>query len=156
MDLDAMLNDAANEVLTTAPVTTPKPPPAPVPEAIKPWLAASANVPKEFREKWTAMVKNDRNAVIHSQLQPSNAYRSWDSTPLNPTKILTELVRKAAATCNFDESKTVKLQATFNPDLKHLQSAYAAQIIKDLKETVLKDPNYDPAKYPNLAAAISK
>jgi hypothetical protein len=36
-----------------------------------------------------------------------------------------------------------------------LQKAYARQLIKDLKETILKDPNYNPEKHASLTTVIA-
>jgi hypothetical protein len=163
MDLDALLDDTANSVLEPAKPAAPKPSQSTVPAEIKPWLASSANVPKEFRDKWSNYVKLDRNAQVLSKLQPSNSYRSWDSQPLNTSKLLTDLIRKAATSnsCNFDEFKTSKILSLYQPVAetelsKKVQSAYAEKIISELKEEILSDPNYSPEKFPNLAKALSK
>lgn len=154
MNLDDILDSTANSVLE-------KPKPAPVPAEIKPWLASSANVPKEIREKWTRFVKIDRNAKIMSRLQPSNSYRSWDSPPLNTSRLLNDLVRKAATTKSFDEPKTSKFISILSPVVetefsKQIQTAYAEKILSDVKEAVLNDPNYDASKFPNLARVLAK
>ena len=157
-DLDAMLNDAAGTLVptkTTAAVQTQVPP------EIKPWLAFTANVPKEYRDKWSTFVKLDHKAVAATALQPSNNYRSWDTPPNNTTKLLSDLVRKASTTNNYDEIKIAKLHSIVSPVIesdvsKQLQQAYAAEIISDLKEAILADPNYNPEKFPNLALALAK
>lgn len=161
-DLDAILNDAAKSVIEST-VKPAAAPPSAVPAEIKPWLASSANVPKEFRDKWTSLVKVDRSAALLSALQPSNAYRSWESPPLNTSKIVYDLVRKTCAqpSCAFDEGKTSKLVASFSPTIetdysKQLQAAYAKQMMQDLRAHILSDPNYDPARFPQLATALAK
>jgi hypothetical protein len=46
-------------------VVAPKPVVKKVAESaeIKPWLASTANVPAEFRDKWTKLVRQDLNAA---------------------------------------------------------------------------------------------
>jgi hypothetical protein len=161
MDLDAILNDASEKLLETPKPAAVASSPSAVPPEIKPWLAASANVPKEYRDKWTQLVKVDRNAVIGSVLQPSNSYRSWDSPALNTNKLVHDLVRKAATQVNYDELKTSKILSTLSPAIetdysRQLHATYAQQILNDLKQSILSDPNYDPELFPNLAIALSK
>jgi hypothetical protein len=158
MNLDDLLESAASTHLEP-----PKPASSSttVPSEIKPWLASSANVPKEYRDRWTQLVKLDHQAVVISKLQPSHSYRSLDTQPINTTKILNDLVRKSASVCGFDESKTVKLLSTFHPVTetdysKQLQAAYNRQLLNDLREAIVNDPNFDESKYPNLAAALAK
>jgi hypothetical protein len=130
---------------------------------IKPWLASTANVPPEFRDKWTSLVRNDLKATAASSFQPSYAYRTWWDPSGSPAsnKVLQELVRRSAARCGFDDTKTAKLLVTANPITdsetgKTLQKKYAAQLIADLKDTIQKDPNYSADKFPSLAAAMKK
>ena len=76
MDLDAILNEAAAEQFK------PEPPKKRIdPPEIKPWLAATANVNVEFRDKWNTLVRRDVDVVVPSKFQTSNAYRVGDSTP---------------------------------------------------------------------------
>eukprot|EP01035_Chromulina_nebulosa_P020651 gene20651-26774_t len=159
MNLDALLDDAANTVLE--PVSKPTAPVTAVPAEIKPWLASSANVPKEFRDKWNKYVKLDRNAKFVTRLQPSNSYRSLENLPINSSKLLNELIRKASTQLNYDDIKSSKIISIINPVTendysKFIQLAYAKQIINDLKSVIEADPNYDPIKYPNLAKALVK
>jgi len=164
MNLDDILDNVIGEGTADAP----KPPPPAVKKPadsaeIKQWLASTANVPHEFRDKWTSMVRNDHKAIPASQFQPSYAYRTWwdaSGAPAN-NKVLQELVRRAAAKCNFDDIKTAKLLVTANPITdsetgKQLQKAYATQLIADLKDDITKDPSYSAAKFPHLAKAIAK
>ena len=128
---------------------------------IKPWLASTANVQPEFRDKWTKLVREDLKAIPPSELLPSYAYRSWwdSSASVASSKILQDLVRKSATNCNFDDTRTTKLVASVNPITdsevgKHLQMAYTKQLIGDLKEKITKDPNYSAEKFPSLAKVI--
>lgn len=74
MDLDDMLDDAANEHFT-APVKKVEAP------AIKAFLAYTANVQPEVRDVWTSMVREDHaNAKAMNNFQASNAYRVWDNS----------------------------------------------------------------------------
>jgi hypothetical protein len=136
-----------------------------VPESaeIKPWLAATANVQPEFRDKWTQLVRRDLTAVTPSQFQTSYAYRGWWDPSGSPAtnKVLQELVRKAAAKCEFDDIKTARLLNTANPITdsesgRQLQKAYAEQLINDLKDAIKKDPNYSAEKFPTLAKVLSR
>lgn len=164
MDLDALLNDTANTVLDSnksAPAKSASTPASAVPQEIKPWLASSANVPKETREKWTKYVKLDRETKVISVLQPSNAYRSWDTQPLNTSKLLTDLIRKTATTNSYDELKTSKILSVYQPVAetefsKKIQVAYAEKIMSEMKDAILSDPNYNPEKFPNIARVLSK
>ena len=166
VDLDAILEDAVNseklgttkteqEVDTGLKIRV-------VSEEIKPWLAASANVPKDFREKWTKMAKVDTDTEIATKFQPSYAYRAWDA-PL-PVKnginrSLQEIVKKAANSCGLDEHKTTRLLTLVNPvtdseNGKQLQRAFAKQLLEDLANDIKSDPNYDEKRFPALAAAL--
>lgn len=100
--------------------------------------------------------------IIATPFQASYAYRNWWDSSFSPStnKVLQELVRKAATKCNFDDIQTAKLLNTSNPITdsesgRQLQKAYATYLIQDLKETILKDPNYSPEKFKSLAAIIS-
>ena len=164
MNLDDILDNVMGDEKS-------EPPKAPAPVVkkpaesaeIKPWLASTANVPPEFRDRWTSLVRNDLKATVASQFQPSYAYRTWwdpSSAPAN-NKVLQEMVRRAATKCGFDDTKTAKLLVTANPITdsetgKQLQKAFATQLIADLKESIEKDPNYSAEKFPNLAKALSK
>ena len=136
MDLDDLLNDIDIDKLpSTTVVSVPKPPatnqvkpaaPAPivpsgssqvsaigvVSSEVKPWLASSANVPKDYREKWTKMVKIDSDVSVSSSFDSSNAYRLWEATSSSKGaigKCLQELIRKAAQRCDIDDNKLAKV-----------------------------------------------
>lgn len=168
MDLDAVLDAAADTMLDSSKSSASKPATAPtavtstsVPAEIKPWLAFSANVPRETRDKWNTYVKNDRNATPATPFQPSNSYRSWDSQPMNHSKLIHDLVKKAATQAGLDESKTQKLLTTFHPVTetdfsRQVQSSYYKQIIDDVSDSIVKDPNYDPQRFPHLAQFLAK
>ena len=159
------LDDILDSVM---PAEAPKPATAQVKKPaesaeIKPWLASTANVPPEFRDKWTSLVRNDLKASAASSFQPSYAYRTWWDPSGSPAsnKVLQELVRRSAARCGFDDIKTAQLLVTANPITdsetgKTLQKKYAAQLIADLKDSIEKDPNYSADKFPSLAAAMKK
>ena len=97
MDLDAILNEAAAEQFK------PDPPKKRIdPPEIKPWLAATANVNVEFRDKWNALVRRDVDAVVPSKFQTSNSYRIGDSTPSpGANKLLYEVSIKNELYCFF-------------------------------------------------------
>lgn len=131
---------------------------------IRPWLAASANVPKEIREKWTKMVKTDVDTEVCSRFNTSYTYHAWDapSTTAKPgvKKALHELVKRTAAKSGLDEIKTAKIASLLNPltDADHgkqLQDAFTKQILADWKTDILHDPNYSAEKYPQLAKAVN-
>ncbi|RYH12729.1 hypothetical protein EON65_37465 [archaeon] len=129
---------------------------------IKPWLAASANVPKDFREKWTKMAKIDLEAEMTTKFQSSYAYRAWDGpVPVKNgiNRGLQEIVRKAASTAGIDETKASRLLTIVNPvtdseNGKQLQLAFAKQLLKDSATAVQQDTNYSPNQFPALAEAI--
>ena len=132
---------------------------------IKPFLASSANVPKEFREKWTKMNKIDIQANKTTNFLPSHAYRGWDTAPGTGgggvSKCLHELVKAAATTCDFNEIKTAKLLSLVNPvtDSEHgkqLQAAFFHSVIQDLGSEITSDSNYDPTKFANLARVMGE
>ncbi len=170
-DLDAMLD----EVLESSGLANAKPAavaPAPVVEPkirvvsddIKPWLAFTANVQKDYREKWTKMAKVDIETEISSRFQPSYAYRSWDGpVPVKNgiNRSLQDIVKKAALMSKLDESKISRLLTLVNPvtdseNGKQLQVAFAKQLIHDFEKDIRSDPNYDPARFTALAAALPK
>jgi hypothetical protein len=55
--------------------------------------------------------------ILATPFQASYAYRNWWDASGNPStnKVLQELVRKAAAKCEFDDVQTAKLLGTSNP-----------------------------------------
>lgn len=163
-DLDAMLDDAAtttnlsgkkDEVDAGLKIRL-------ISDDIKPWLAASANVPKDFREKWTKMTKIDLEAEMTTKFQSSYAYRAWDGpVPVKNgiNRSLQEIVRKAASTAGIDETKASRLLTIVNPvtdseNGKQLQLAFAKQLLKDSAAAVQQDTNYSPSQFPALAEAI--
>ena len=118
MDLDDILDDVMGEAVVA--VVPPKPPAVKKPAEsaeIKPWLASTANVPADSRDRWTKLVRQDLTAVTATPFQTSYAYRNWWDAAGTPStnKVLQELVRKAAAKCNFDDAQTAKLLHTSNP-----------------------------------------
>jgi hypothetical protein len=133
-----------------------------VSDDIKPWLAASANVPKDYREKWTKMAKIDIEAEFTTKFQLSYAYRSWDGpVPVKNgiNRSLQETVRRAAALSGLDEAKASRLLNIVNPvtdseNGKQLQAAYAKQLLEDFAGAIKQDSNFSPNQFPSLAEAI--
>ncbi len=178
MDLDDLLDDVDMSALKSkavekaAPKNVPtKPGSEKVEEAkkelfsseIRPWLAASANVPKETREKWTKMTKIDIEAELVSKFQRSAAYQEWDAAPnakRGVAKSLQDLVRSSLSSSSFTETQIQKVLALVNPVIdtehgKQLNVAFTKQIIKDLRVDLISDPNYDPAVFKNIAQALA-
>lgn len=129
----------------------------------KPWLAASANVPKDLREKWTKMTKIDSDISLSSPFDNSNAYRSWEAAnstaKVGVAKALQELIRKAAARCDLDETQIAKILNLANPltdreNGTNLVDSFSRQFIKDLSTDILNDPNYDPSRFPSLSMLL--
>lgn len=177
MDLDELLNDVDISTLKTKPVDkvavkntptqpgTEKPVEAAFKELIssevRPWLAASALVPKDTRERWTRMVKTDSATELVSKFQRSSAYSEWDnhSSKRGVNKCLQDLVRNALSKSNLPEAKIAKVMTMVNPvtdteNGKQLTNAFTKQIIKDFRVDLIADPNYDPAVFKNLAQAM--
>jgi hypothetical protein len=118
MDLDDILDDVMGEpVVAVVPVKPPVVKKVAESAEIKPWLASTANVPPESRDRWTKLVRQDLSAVPATPFQPSYAYRNWWDASGTPSsnKVLQELVRKAATKCGFDDAQTAKLLNTSNP-----------------------------------------
>eukprot|EP00599_Poterioochromonas_sp_BG-1_P002494 CAMPEP_0173154744 /NCGR_PEP_ID=MMETSP1105-20130129/13669_1 /TAXON_ID=2985 /ORGANISM="Ochromonas sp., Strain BG-1" /LENGTH=181 /DNA_ID=CAMNT_0014070991 /DNA_START=26 /DNA_END=571 /DNA_ORIENTATION=- len=167
IDLDAILEDAVNseqlvanskfdrDVESSLKIRV-------VSDDIKPWLAASANVPKDFREKWTKMTKIDIDTEILSKFQPSYAYRSFDAPiPLKNgiNRSLQEIVKKSAVQCDLDEYKVGRLLTLVNPvtdseNGKQLQHAFAQQLLVDLATEIQSDPNYDDDRFTSIKTQI--
>ena len=130
---------------------------------IRPWLASSANVPKETREKWTKMAKIDIEAELASKFQPSSAYAEWDAnskTKRGVNKCLQDLVRNTLAQSALGEAKSSKIMTLVNPvtdsdNGKQLNAAFTRQLVKDLRVDLISDPNYDPTVFKNLAQALA-
>jgi hypothetical protein len=167
VDLDAILEDAIkSENLADKPPAPPAPAtsgkPKLVSDEIKPWLAFTANVPKETREKWTKMAKVDIETELVSKFQPSYAYRAWDGpTPVKNgiNRSLQEIVKRAAIKAGLDENKLGRLLNLVNPvtdgeNGKQLQAAFAKQLIKDYSQDIKNDPNYDASKLTALASVL--
>ena len=112
--LDDVMGEAAVAVVVPKPVVVKKPAES---AEIKPWLASTANVPADSRDRWTKLVRQDMSAVTATPFQASYAYRNWWDAAGTPSsnKVLQELVRKAATKCNFDDVQTAKLLNTSNP-----------------------------------------
>ena len=110
------------------------------------------------------MNKIDTDAVLTSEFDLSNAYRSWDASSSSKSgisKCLQELVRRAATKCGIDDSKTSKILGIVNPvtdseNGNRLQLSFTKQIVKDLKTDIVTDPNYNSTRFPNLATLIEK
>jgi hypothetical protein len=170
VDLDAMLDEViessgfANSKPAAAEPTTIDPKIRVVSDDIKPWLAFTANVQKDYREKWTKMAKVDIETEISSRFQPSYAYRSWDGpVPVKNgiNRSLQDIVKKSALIAKLDESKISRLLTLVNPvtdseNGKQLQVAFAKQLIQDFEKDIRNDPNYDATRFTALAAALPK
>lgn len=166
VNLDDMLNDAASSVLATTPSSAQASEVQKVrivSDQIKPWLAFTANVPAETREKWTKMVKVDCDTEVTSKFSASSAYRAWDpstASKMGLTKSLHDLVKKSAGKCGIDEVKTMKILSLVNPvtDTEHgkqLQSAFTKQLVNDLKSDIQSDPNFSAERFPLLAKTMA-
>jgi len=165
MDLDDILDSAAADVLP--PKVNPNKERI-VSGDIKPWLAYTANVPKETRDNWTKISKMDTDADMPSMFQLSYAYRAWEGSSSGGgaqnngvNKCLQEMIRKTAFKCGIDDARTAKILSVVNPvsatdkeSVKQINRVFSKQIVTDMKDDIVKDPNYDAAKFPNLAAAL--
>jgi len=133
---------------------------------IRPWIAASANAPKDLRDRWTTMIKVDTQCEALSKFQPSTAYSDWD-IPASTTsksnrgvnKCLQELIRTSASKCGIDEVKISKILLMVNPvtdseNGMQLQIAFTKQLVRDLRVDLTSDPNYDPKVFKSLANAL--
>ena len=163
MDLDAMLDEAADSTGLAKVVTLDQQlKDRNLMNDVKPWLAFSSNVTPAVRDAWTHAVKVDALADLPlAPFQPSNAYYSSEVPPPlpGPKKLLQELIRGAAQSSNFDETKTAKLMQMANPVIESeaadlLQKAYKRQLVSDVAAAVRSDPNFSKQRYPDLAAAI--
>ena len=163
MDLDALLDEAAEATFKPEPVIVKK---RVDPTEIKPYLAATALVTPSIRDKWSSYVRRDNEIVIKSNFLPSVSYQQGDVNnerlvPPNSNKILYDVVKTSATKCGFSDAKTNKIAAIVNPvtdsDVgKRLQVAYEKFIISSKKKDIESDINYDPKKFPNLALLLSK
>jgi hypothetical protein len=116
-------------------------------------------------DRWIAFVKDDARVILPTnKLQPSISYRSWDGAKMSSNGVLkacSESVRNACVKAGFDDVKTAKITGLVNPlegeAAKHLQALYAKQVLADLSQDIVKDPNYskDPSQYPNLQRFLS-
>ena len=161
MDLDAMLDEAA--AVTFKPAEAPKRKQDAA--EIKPFLASTALVtPTELRDKWTAFVRRDNNVTTKIQFLPSKSYQTGDSviTPApNSNRILFETVKTSTTKVGLSDIKSNKLLALVNPATdneigRRLQVSYERYVLESLKKDVLSDVNYDPTKFPHLAAVLGK
>ena len=163
MDLDQLLDEAAEATFKPEPAAVPKK--KVDPQEIKPYLAATALVPPILRDKWSSYVRRDYEIVIKSNFLPSNSYQQGDSSstlvPPNSNKLLFDAVKASTQKCGISESKATKVAAVVNPvtdnDVgKRLQVAYEKFIISSKKKEIESDINYDPKRFPNLALLLSK
>lgn len=168
---DNILNDAASSILSAPSSKSSRASPAAIKESdrvltkeVNPWLAASANCPREHRDKWTKMVKLDVDITMGSNFNQSNAYLNWYNTKESKTgieKCLQDLVRKSGSNSGLTDAKISKILQIINPVIdsehgKQIQEAYALQIMKDFKGKILADPNYDSTRFTNVAVAAAK
>jgi len=132
---------------------------------IRPWIAASANAPKDLRDRWTNMIKVDAQCEVLSKFQPSTAYSDWDipattsKSNRGVNKCLQELIRTSATKCGIDEAKSSKILLMVNPvtdseNGMQLQKAFTKQLVRDLRVDLTSDPNYDPKVFKSLANAL--
>ena len=170
MNPDDLLNEVANQTLAPVPVKKVEP------VEIKPYLAVTALVQPEIRDKWTNMVRKDVSAKVSSVFQPSNAYRKWDNNSIvlqqqtsasensssTPTavsipKLLQDIVRNACRRSGLDESKTSKMLLLLNESngTANVNDLYKQQLLSDLKEMIRRDPNFDLVRFPHLKNYLS-
>lgn len=167
IDLDAILEDAAKSVAPApAPAAAPAKPVSkgPVDADVKPFIAATALVTKDAREKWTKMIKDDIEADFPSSFHVSYALRSWDHQTL-PTKdginrCLQEIVKKAAIQSGLNEATVSRLVTLVNPIAdtefgKQIQKSFGKQLLADFAEKIKTDPNFDAERFPNLSKSIA-
>jgi hypothetical protein len=158
MDLDAILDEAAADLKPTivAPKKRVDPP------EIRPFLAAAALAPPELRDKWNGYVRRDINAVAPSKFLASQAYQRGDPyAPQSLNKMLHDLVRTAAYKSQIEESKAARLLQIVNPNTdsdagKRIQAAFKRHLLKSVKNDIINDINYDPAKFPHLSAELAQ
>lgn len=156
-DLDALLDDAASTIKPAAPKKKIDPP------AIRPYLAATALVDPEVRDRWSSYVRRDYDVDVPVQFLPSETYQKGDTTYAGTTsnKVLFETVRNASQRCSLSDPIANKMINLVNPVTdnemgKKLQLAYKKLLLKDLKKDILSDPNYDAKKYPDLASMYTQ
>ena len=162
MDLDAMLDDAAEEHLPVFDLDAELKSSGKL-NGIKPWLAFSCNVPVAKRDEWSRMVKVDSLLSAAAKTRPSNTYFSWEKSTSVPIhggdKLLQEVLRGAASSAGCDETLTAQIVGMANPvvDLdgaRNLQKQYRKQLLKDVTPIVKKDPNFNKERFPNLGAVV--
>ena len=162
MDLDALLDEAADATFKPEPVVPKK---KVDPPEIKPYLAATALVPPTLRDKWSAYIRRDNEIVIKSNFLPSNSYQQGDASgaaiPPNSNKLLFDAVKSSTTRLGLSDAKATKIVSLVNPATdndvgKRLQAAYEKFIIKSKKKEIESDINYDPKVFPNLALLLAK
>ena len=110
MDLDALLDDAADEHLEDA---------LDLDETlrqkgkfndIKPWLAYSCHVPPIKRDAWSKMVKVDALLEAPPRTRPSNNYFSWEKANNIPVyggdKLLQEVLEYVITLDSLHKTRT--------------------------------------------------
>eukprot|EP01038_Epipyxis_sp_PR26KG_P015751 gene15751-21324_t len=161
-DLDSILDEAADSTLVEKDIRIPV-----LSSDVRPWLASSANVPKDFRDKWNKMVKIDSDVEVLTTFAPSHAYQSLDvikskenkniTNKKSTSKALMELIKRAGNKIKLDDSKINKILLIVNPvtDSEHgqqLQQSFAKQLMKDFSYDIKNDCNYDATLFPNIAS----
>ena len=134
------------------------------------WTNAVSSISPAVREKWTDFVKDDNKTINNSKMQTSYAYKQWNGEggdltkpmSLNPgvSKILHELVRSSGAKATgIEEAKIAKLVALCDPlkgdTGKRLNREFAEQIVRDNREIIAGDSNYEPQKFQKVAHYIA-
>lgn len=108
-------------------------------------------VPIHLRKKWIDLLTKDLKPPNISRLGHSAAYSSWNTPHSSYTidKSLRDVIMKASSkcTCTAQEVQILEEQLIGNSQNK---MKYIEHLIKENKEKILQDCNYNSTKYPEL------
>jgi hypothetical protein len=135
--------------------------------ALLPFTSTLGNVPSSTKDKWVAMYKLDSKVIMPAnKLLQSRAYRDWDAASKIGTNGVSrgcsEVVRNACVKCGFDDVKTAKISSLVSLQdgdaAMRLQKSFAAQLLRDLKGDISRDPNYvnDKNSFPGITSALAQ
>lgn len=117
------------------------------------WSAAIVNMPPEIRSKWNAYFEEDSQASCNSRFLLSDAYLGSDA--ISAKKVFQECVRKALKKNGVSEMKINDvMSAVLSDPVKYneLIAAFKRELLTTHKGEIMRDIDYDPKKFPNLAS----
>jgi hypothetical protein len=120
--------------------------------------SALYGVPAHIRKKWTDFLDENLKPSNSSHLGHSSAYSSWNNGPVavySVEKSLRDLIMKASSKGELDAATVNNIENQMIGD-KEMKKKYIAHLLRSKRDLILSDENYQPGKYPDLAAVLGE